>query len=194
MTTSNGSLLPSDGGIPLRVAVVGAGPAGFYAALDLFDRDDIDVRVDMFDRLPTPYGLVRYGVAPDHQKIKSVTAVYERGVERRRRPIPLLRQRGAGQGRDASTTCWSRYHAIVFTYGAQTDRHARHSGRGPARRLRRAVSSSRGTTATPIRAAPSFDLDAERRGGRRHRQRGHRRGADPGASTDDASSRHRHQP
>ena len=52
---------------PLRVAVVGAGPSGFYAAEALLKTLD-DVSVDIFDRLPTPYGLVRYGVAPDHQK------------------------------------------------------------------------------------------------------------------------------
>ena len=57
---------------PRRVAIIGAGPAGFYAAEQLL-RADPDLAVDMFDRLPTPYGLVRAGVAPDHQKIKTVT-------------------------------------------------------------------------------------------------------------------------
>jgi len=60
---------------PLRVAVIGSGPSGFYAAEALF-KADRRVRVDMFDRLPTPYGLVRGGVAPDHQKIKTVTKLY----------------------------------------------------------------------------------------------------------------------
>ncbi|HSG15426.1 MAG TPA: FAD/NAD(P)-binding protein, partial [Anaerolineae bacterium] len=63
---------------PLRVAVIGAGPAGFYTAERLFKQKDLVVEVDMFDRLPTPYGLVRAGVAPDHQKIKSVTKVFDR--------------------------------------------------------------------------------------------------------------------
>jgi ferredoxin--NADP+ reductase len=63
---------------PLRVAIVGAGPSGFHAAMALLDSDDPLVEVDMFDRLPTPYGLVRAGVAPDHQKIKSVSTIYER--------------------------------------------------------------------------------------------------------------------
>ncbi len=63
---------------PLRVAVIGSGPSGFYAAESLLAQKDLSVQVDMFDRLPTPYGLVRGGVAPDHQKIKSVTAVYEK--------------------------------------------------------------------------------------------------------------------
>ena len=56
---------------PLRVAVVGSGPSGFYAAQALF-KAELEVRVDIFDRLPSPYGLVRLGVAPDHPKIKNV--------------------------------------------------------------------------------------------------------------------------
>jgi ferredoxin--NADP+ reductase len=56
---------------PLRVAVVGAGPAGIYAA-DILCKSDPDVTVDIFDRLPTPYGLIRYGVAPDHPRIKAI--------------------------------------------------------------------------------------------------------------------------
>ncbi len=63
---------------PLRVAVVGSGPSAFYAAEALFKVNGLHVRVDMFDRLPTPYGLVRGGVAPDHQKIKNVIRVYEK--------------------------------------------------------------------------------------------------------------------
>src|ERR1700728_893422 len=63
---------------PLAVAVVGAGPSGFYAVEALLKALRPAVRVDVFDRLPTPFGLVRGGVAPDHQKIKSVTAVYEK--------------------------------------------------------------------------------------------------------------------
>lgn len=62
---------------PLRVAVVGAGPSGFYAAGALLGSPHV-VRVDLFDRLPAPYGLVRGGVAPDHQNIKAVTRAYER--------------------------------------------------------------------------------------------------------------------
>ena len=63
---------------PLRVAVVCAGPAGFYVTGHLYKHKDLVVEVDMFDRLPTPFGLVRAGVAPDHQKIKSVTKVFSR--------------------------------------------------------------------------------------------------------------------
>ena len=67
---------------PLRVAIVGSGPAGFYAAEHLLKREDVAVAVDMFDRLPTPFGLVRAGVAPDHPKIKSVIRVYEKTAGR----------------------------------------------------------------------------------------------------------------
>lgn len=63
---------------PIRVAIVGSGPSAFYAAEALFKVGDLHCRVDMFDRLPTPFGLVRGGVAPDHQKIKSVVKVYDK--------------------------------------------------------------------------------------------------------------------
>ena len=63
---------------PLRVAIIGAGPSGFYAADQIIKDPDTHAQVDLFDRLPTPYGLVRGGVAPDHPKIKSVTRVYEK--------------------------------------------------------------------------------------------------------------------
>lgn len=63
---------------PLRVAIIGSGPSGFYAAEALLKQKELVVHIDMFDRLPSPYGLVRGGVAPDHQKIKSVIAVYEK--------------------------------------------------------------------------------------------------------------------
>lgn len=59
-----------------HVAVVGSGPAGFYAAEALL-QSDMPIRVDMFERLPVPFGLVRHGVAPDHQKLKAVTALFE---------------------------------------------------------------------------------------------------------------------
>ncbi len=63
---------------PLRVAIIGSGPAGFFTAAHLLKQSDVHVQVDMFDRLPTPFGLVRFGVAPDHQKIKNVTRVFDR--------------------------------------------------------------------------------------------------------------------
>ena len=65
--------------MPVRVAVVGAGPAGFVASEDRLRRDGFEV--DLFDALPTPFGLVRAGVAPDHPKIKTVTRRYEKTAE-----------------------------------------------------------------------------------------------------------------
>src|SRR5690606_7626532 len=61
----------------LRVAVVGAGPAGIYAA-DILTKSDVDVSVDLIERLPAPFGLVRYGVAPDHPRIKEIIKALQR--------------------------------------------------------------------------------------------------------------------
>jgi ferredoxin/flavodoxin---NADP+ reductase len=107
---------------PLRVAIVGSGPAGFYAAGHLLkckSHPDLNVQVDMFDRLPTPWGLVRAGVAPDHPNIKAVSRVYEKTAEH-----PEFRFYGNVQlGRDLShEDLTSRYHAVVYAVGAQTDR------------------------------------------------------------------------
>ncbi|HSM58620.1 MAG TPA: FAD-dependent oxidoreductase [Candidatus Sulfomarinibacteraceae bacterium] len=104
---------------PLRVAIIGAGPTGFYTADQLFKQKQYHVEVDMYERLPTPFGLVRYGVAPDHQKIKSVTKVFDRTARK-----PNFRFYGnVDLGRDISLADLRRhYHQIVFTTGAQTDR------------------------------------------------------------------------
>lgn len=104
---------------PLRVAIVGAGPTGFYAAAELLKQRQLTVEIDMYERLPTPYGLVRYGVAPDHQKIKSVTAVFDRTARK-----PNFRFYGNVElGKDISVEDLRRhYHQIVYTTGAQTDR------------------------------------------------------------------------
>lgn len=69
---------PGTASHPLRVAIIGAGPTGFYTADALQRQAGLVAHIDLFDRLPTPYGLVRLGVAPDHQKIKSVTAVFDK--------------------------------------------------------------------------------------------------------------------
>src|SRR5829696_1529018 len=105
---------------PLRVAVIGSGPAGFYAAEHLLRQERAAVEVDVFDKLPTPYGLVRAGVAPDHPKIKSVIRVYEKTASR-----PEFRFFGNVEiGTDVTVEeLGQRYHAIVFAYGAATDRH-----------------------------------------------------------------------
>lgn len=104
---------------PLRVAIIGAGPAGFYAAERLFKEGDIVVEVDLYDRLPTPFGLVRHGVAPDHQKIKSVTKAFDRIADN-----PRFRFFGNVElGRHLTVDDLRQfYHQIIYTTGAQTDR------------------------------------------------------------------------
>jgi ferredoxin/flavodoxin---NADP+ reductase len=103
---------------PLRVAVVGSGPAGFYAAGALLTADG-PVEVDMYERLPTPWGLVRLGVAPDHPKLKTVSRAFERIAER-----PGFRFLGNVEvGRDVTQADLARlYDAVVYAVGAQTDR------------------------------------------------------------------------
>ena len=105
---------------PLRVAVVGSGPAAFYAAESLFKQAALVVEVDMFERLPAPHGLVRFGVAPDHAKIKTVTRAYDTIAAN-----PRFRFFGNVEfGRQVTLEDLSRYyHQIVFATGAQTDRH-----------------------------------------------------------------------
>ncbi len=105
---------------PLRVAIVGSGPAGFYAADHLLRSDRLETEVDMFDRLPTPFGLVRAGVAPDHPKIKSVIRVYEKTAARDGfrffGNVEVVREVSAAE-------LSARYHAVVYAYGAAADRH-----------------------------------------------------------------------
>jgi len=104
---------------PLRVAVVGSGPAGFYAADALLKSDDPPVEVDVLDRLPTPWGLVRLGVAPDHENIKAVSRAFERTAAR-----PGFRFFGNVEvGSTVShEELLALYDAVVYTVGAQTDR------------------------------------------------------------------------
>jgi ferredoxin--NADP+ reductase len=104
---------------PLRVAIVGAGPSGFYAAEHILKDSDLHAQVDLFDRLPSPFGLVRGGVAPDHPKIKSVIRVYEKTAAREG-----FRFFGNVKiGHDVEVEELEQlYHAIVFTVGCETDR------------------------------------------------------------------------
>ena len=99
-----------------RVAIVGAGPAGFYSAEQLLNAG---FEVDLYDRLPTPFGLVRAGVAPDHPKIKSVTRVYEKTARH-----PAFRYFGGVElGRDVTREdLLERYHALLYAFGTATDR------------------------------------------------------------------------
>ncbi len=106
-----------------RIAVIGSGPAGFYTAAHLLKDGagghSIDLEVDMIERLPTPWGLVRSGVAPDHPKIKSVTRVYEKTAAH-----PRFRFFGNVElGRDISRDeLAEHYHAIVYATGSPADR------------------------------------------------------------------------
>ena len=104
---------------PLRVAVVGSGPAGFYAAGGLLASDDPDVEVDMIERLPTPWGLVRLGVAPDHPNIKAVSRAFEKIASQ-----PGFRFFGnVDVGSDVThDELAERYDAVLYAVGAQTDR------------------------------------------------------------------------
>ncbi|WP_131098840.1 FAD-dependent oxidoreductase [Streptomonospora litoralis] len=104
---------------PLRVAVIGSGPAGIYAADALTRQSREEVAVDIVDRLPTPYGLVRYGVAPDHTKIKGVARSLREILER-----PEVRFVGGVEfGRHLTREGLARsYHAVVYATGASVDR------------------------------------------------------------------------
>ena len=114
----------------MRVAIIGSGPAGFYAAEALLKRSDAVVEVDMFDRLPTPYGLVRGGVAPDHQKIKTVARVFAATATR-----PTFRFLGnVHLGRELSVEdLRQHYHQIVYATGNEADRRLGIPGEGIAR-------------------------------------------------------------
>ncbi len=103
---------------PLKIAIIGSGPSGFYATEALF-RSDVTTQVDMYDRLPIPFGLVRSGVAPDHPKLKQVIKVYDKIAE-----SPHFRFFGNVEiGSDLTVDSLKRfYHSIIFTCGAESDR------------------------------------------------------------------------
>ena len=106
----------------MRVAIVGSGPSGFYTAGHLLkskSHPDLDVQVDVYDRLPTPWGLVRGGVAPDHPNIKAVSRVYEKTAAH-----PEFRFYGnVRYGEDLThADLLAHYDAVIYAVGAQTDR------------------------------------------------------------------------
>jgi ferredoxin--NADP+ reductase len=104
---------------PLRVAIVGSGPAGFFVAQHLLARSDLAVSVDMLERLPTPFGLVRFGVAPDHEEIKRVSRQFEKTAAK----AGFRFFGNVDVGRHVMLADLARhYHQICFTTGAQTDR------------------------------------------------------------------------
>ena len=103
---------------PLRVAIVGAGPAGFYAAQALLKGDE-KVSIDIFERLPSPYGLVRYGVAPDHPVVKSKAYTFDQIMK-----DPRVRYFGnVTFGKDVThAEVKAHYGAVIYTVGASVDR------------------------------------------------------------------------
>jgi ferredoxin--NADP+ reductase len=143
---------------PLRVAIVGSGPAGFYAADQLIKRDGVHVTVDMFDRLPTPFGLVRGGVAPDHPKLKSVIRVYERTAgEDEFRFFGNVKLGDVVNANDLA----QRFHAVIWSVGAETDRQLGIPGEDlPGSHS--ATSFVGWYNAHPDYADQSFDLSCER--------------------------------
>jgi ferredoxin--NADP+ reductase len=104
---------------PLRIAIVGSGPAGFYAAGQLLKQGGEGTQVDLIDRLPTPWGLVRAGVAPDHPKIKSVTRVFEKTA----RDPGFHYFGGVEVGTDVThDELLAHHHAVIYAIGSPTDR------------------------------------------------------------------------
>ncbi|HEX2213193.1 MAG TPA: 4Fe-4S binding protein, partial [Mycobacterium sp.] len=104
-------------GGPLTVAIVGSGPAAMYAADELLTQDG--VRVNVFERLPTPYGLVRAGVAPDHQSTKRVTRLFDRIAERRGFRFYLNVEVGSDL---THADLLAHHHAVLYAVGAPNDR------------------------------------------------------------------------
>ena len=103
---------------PLRVAIVGSGPSGFYAA-DALLKSGKAVHVAMIERFPTPYGLVRYGVAPDHAKIRNVIKVYEKTAAHGEFSF----WGNVTVGRDVTVDELRRhFDAVIFAFGSETDR------------------------------------------------------------------------
>jgi ferredoxin/flavodoxin---NADP+ reductase len=110
---------------PVRAAIIGAGPSGFYAAGQLLSVDEPQFAVDLYDRLPTPYGLVRSGVAPDHPKIKSVTRAYDKTSEHERFRFFGHVELGGDIGR---RHLLEHYHVVCYTIGTSIDKRLRIPG------------------------------------------------------------------
>src|ERR1700742_73283 len=108
---------------PYHVAIVGSGPSGFFAAASLLNGDDasaeVDVAVDMLEMLPTPWGLVRSGVAPDHPKIKSISKQFEKTSDDPR--FRFFGNIAVGEHVEAAELA-ERYDAVIYAVGAQSDR------------------------------------------------------------------------
>jgi ferredoxin--NADP+ reductase len=116
---------PQVRGRGLTVAIVGSGPAGMYAADELLTQDG--VRVNVFDKLPTPYGLVRAGVAPDHQSTKSITRLFDRISGARGFTYYLNVQVGQHL---SHADLLAHHHAVIYAVGASGDRRLDIEGMG----------------------------------------------------------------
>ncbi len=116
---ADGSAAPPSARRPLRVAIIGAGPAGIFAADALTRQDDVPVSIDLIDRLPTPFGLVRHGIAPDHPKMRAIRETLHRSLDQ-----PLVRFVGnVDIGVDLSLEELRKHvDAVIYTYGAALDR------------------------------------------------------------------------
>ena len=102
----------------LHVAIIGSGPAGFYTAQALF-RARPDIQVDLYERLPSPFGLVRSGVAPDHQKLKRPIQVYEKIADHENFNLVA----NVTVGVDLSIAALKQhYHAVVLANGTESGR------------------------------------------------------------------------
>lgn len=104
---------PAD--MPLRVAVVGSGAAGCYVVQELLEQPDIDVQINVFDRIPAPGGLVRYGVAPDHPQTKAIQNRFALTLRRREVSLYLNAEIGTDLSHDDLA---ATHHAVVYTVGA----------------------------------------------------------------------------
>ena len=142
----------------LRVAVVGSGPAAFYAAEEILSQRGLDAEVDMFERLPTPGGLVRYGVAPDHQKTKAVTDGFARTMRRKGFRFFGNVQVGTDLTHDQLA---ERYHAVVYAVGAMGD-HALGIPGEDLSNCRSATEFVAWYNGHPDFASQTFDLSCER--------------------------------
>ncbi|UGT58957.1 FAD-dependent oxidoreductase [Nocardia asteroides] len=108
----------SEAARPLRIAIVGAGPAGIYAA-DALMKSDADVSIDLYERMPAPFGLIRYGVAPDHPRIKGIITALHKVLDKEQ--VRLLGN--IDYGTDITLDDLRRfYDAVIFSTGANADR------------------------------------------------------------------------
>uniref|UniRef100_UPI0015732A9D FAD-dependent oxidoreductase n=1 Tax=Nocardia barduliensis TaxID=2736643 RepID=UPI0015732A9D len=143
---------------PLRVAIVGSGPSACYAAEELLGHRDLDVAITMIERLPVPLGLVRYGVAPDHQRTKAVSGAFGRTLARRQVSLELNVEVGV---HISDEELLAHHHAVVYATGATRGRAL-----GIPRQDLPGVHSASDFVAWynghPEQAGRRFDLSAER--------------------------------